>query len=137
MSTLTKILIVLLTISTILLCGIVVTYVGSADNYKEKFDSQKNQISSLRQSEAAADENLNKTIKQAQERDAKLGDTIKSLQADINKLQTDLTDAQNKRDDAIQRMDNWQAIAMDFSKTTETQVNLAKNAINDRNVIGD
>ncbi len=135
MSTLTKILIVLLTISTILLCGIVVAYVGSADNYKEKFDSQKNQVNSLRQTKTAAEENLNKTIKQAQERDAELGNTIKSLQADINKLRTDLTDAQNKRDDAIQRMDNWQAIAMDFSKTTETQVKLAKDALNDRNQI--
>lgn len=135
MSTLTKILIVLLTISTILLCGIVVTYVGSADNYKEQFDSQKNQINSLRQTKTAAEDNLNKTIKQAQEREAELGNTIKSLQADINKLRTDLTDAQTRREDALQRADNWQAIAMDFSKTTEMQVKLAKDALNDRNQI--
>jgi cell shape-determining protein MreC len=135
LSTLTKILIVLLTISTIFLCAIVVTYVGTAVNYKEKYVSQQNRINSLTQTKVAAEDNLNKTIKQAQEREAELGSTIKSLQADINKLRTDLTDAQNKRDDAIQRMDNWQAIAMDFSKTTETQVKLAKDALNDRNQI--
>ena len=135
MSTLTKILIVLLTISTIFLCAIVVTYVGSTDNYKEKFDSQKNQIDSLKQNRDNAVEQLNNNIKQSQERESELNQTIQTLQGDINKLKTDLTDAQNKRDDAIQRMDNWQAIAMDFSKTTETQVKLAKDAINDRNVI--
>ena len=135
MSTLTKILIVLLTISSIFLCGIVVTYVGSAVNYKEKYDSQRNQINSLRQSKQAAEENLNKTIEQAKSRENELNKTIQSFQGDINKLKTDMTDAQRKRDDAIQRMDNWQAIAMDFSKTTETQVKLAKDALSDRNLI--
>ena len=41
MSPLTKILIVLLTLSSIFLCGIVVTYVGNADNYKEQYKSLK------------------------------------------------------------------------------------------------
>ncbi len=135
MSTLTKILIILLTISSIFLCGIVVTYVGSATNYKEQYDNQRNRIRALTESENAAKEDRNKTIEQARERNIELNNTIKSLQADINKLKTDLTDAIRKRDDAIQRMDNWQAIAMDFSKTTETQVKLAKDALNDRNVI--
>jgi len=90
---------------------------------------------SLSQTKTAAVENLNKTIEQAQERENELKKSIGSLQADINKLKNDLTAAQNKRDDAIQRMDNWQAIAMDFSKTTETQVKLAKDALSDRNVI--
>lgn len=36
MSTLTKILIVLLTLSSIFLCGIVVTYVANAEDYKQK-----------------------------------------------------------------------------------------------------
>ena len=135
MSTLTKILIVLLTISSIFLCGIVVTYVGSAVNYKEKYDGQQTQMRSLRQTKQAAEENLNKTIEQAQERENELKKSIGSLQADINKLKNDLTNAQNKREDALQRADNWQAIAMDFSKTTETQVKLAKDALSDRNVI--
>ena len=36
MSKLTKILIVLLTISSIFLCGIVVTYVANADDYRQE-----------------------------------------------------------------------------------------------------
>ncbi|MFC1762437.1 hypothetical protein ACFL6U_10205 [Planctomycetota bacterium] len=39
MSTLTKVLIVLQTVFTIFLCGIVVTYVGNADNWKEKTEN--------------------------------------------------------------------------------------------------
>ena len=135
MSTLTKILIVLLTFSSIFLCGIVVTYVGSAENFKEQYENQKTQVNSLRQTKQAAEENLNKTIKQAQERESELNQTIQTLRADINRLNAELTDAQNKREDAIQRADNWQAIATDFSKTTEMQVKLAKDALNDRNQI--
>ncbi len=135
MSTLTKILIVLLTISSIFLCGSVVTYVGSAVNYKEKFETRQNQINSLRRTKEATENTLNKTIEQSQQKEAKLNESIKSLQADINRLQADLADATRKRDDVIQRMENWQAIAMDFSKTTETQVKLAKDALNDKNTI--
>jgi len=135
LSTLTKILIVLLTFSSIFLCGIVVTYVGSAENFKEQYENQKTQVNSLRQTKQAAEENLNKTIKQAQERESELNQTIQTLRADINRLNAELTDAQNKREDAIQRADNWQAIATDFSKTTEMQVKLAKDALNDRNQI--
>ena len=42
MSNLTKVLIVLLTISSIFLCGIVVTYVANADNYRQKYDNLRN-----------------------------------------------------------------------------------------------
>ena len=41
MSTLTKILIVLLTVTSILLCGIVVSYVANADNFKQKYNDLK------------------------------------------------------------------------------------------------
>ncbi|MBN2182744.1 MAG: hypothetical protein JW715_12600 [Sedimentisphaerales bacterium] len=135
MSTLTKILIVLLTMFTILLCGIVVTYVATAVNYKEKYDGQQNRMRALTEEKNAADQKRNETIKKAEEREVELGKKISSLEADINKLQSDLTAAKQKRDDAIDRADNWQAIATDFSKTTEMQVQLAKDAINDRNEI--
>jgi uncharacterized protein YlxW (UPF0749 family) len=135
LSTLTKILIILLTISSIFLCGVVVTYVGSAVNYKEKYESRQNQINSLMRSKEATENTLNKKIEQSQQKEAELNKTIKSLQADINRLEAELADATRKRDDAIQRMENWQAIAMDFSKTTETQVKLAKDALNEKNII--
>jgi uncharacterized phage infection (PIP) family protein YhgE len=92
-------------------------------------------MNSLRQTQAAAKENLNKNIEQSQQREAELTQTIKALEANINKLKTDLADAQQKREDAIQRADNWQAIATDFSKTTEMQVKLAKDALSDKNQI--
>ncbi len=40
MSTLTKVLIVLQVVFSILLCGVVVSYVATADNYKEDYDAQ-------------------------------------------------------------------------------------------------
>ncbi len=135
MSTLTKILIVLLTMSSIFLCGVVVTYVGSAVNFEEKYKSRQNQINSLRQSKEAAENKLNKSIEQSQQKEAELNESIKSLQSEIEKLEAELVAANRKRDEAIERMDNWQAIAADFSKTTETQVKLAKDALSEKNII--
>ena len=44
MSTLTKILVVLLTVSVIALCPVVATYVATANNYKELYENQKKDI---------------------------------------------------------------------------------------------
>ncbi len=48
MSTLTKILVVLLALSTIFLSGIMVTYVSSATNYKKAFDKRLSENQSLK-----------------------------------------------------------------------------------------
>jgi hypothetical protein len=112
-----------------------VVYVASADNYREKYDTRQNQINSLRRSKEAAQNTLNKTIDQRDQKEDELNKTIGSLRAEISKLQNDLVEANRKRDDAIQRADNWQAIAADFSKTTETQVKLAKDALSEKTII--
>jgi hypothetical protein len=77
LSTLTKVLIVLQTVFTIFLCGIVVTYVGNADNWKEQADTAKtaerrarSERSSLQEEwkvfKAENDEALAKALEQVQ-----------------------------------------------------------------------
>ena len=44
MSTLTKVLIIVLSVSSIFLCGIVATYVGSASDYKERYETVNAQL---------------------------------------------------------------------------------------------
>jgi hypothetical protein len=129
LSTLTKILIVLLTISSIFLCGIVVAYVGSADNYKEAFESRKNEVNRLRQSEQAKEKELNDAVNKFQERENELNQTIKSLQGQTIQLKTELADAKRSRDDAIQRLNNWAGITEDFQKTNQQQGEMLKKAL--------
>jgi len=92
LSTLTKVLIVLLTVFSIFLCGIVVTYVANAENQRERADNLQRNIQSAKASQAAAVEEM-ETAKKA----------VEALKAELNAQITDL-DAKNK--ELIAQMDD-------------------------------
>jgi predicted nucleic acid-binding Zn-ribbon protein len=123
-----------LTIASIFLCGIVVTYVANADNYKQKYDNQQRILQAAKRNEDNAKTQLNTTIEE-KDRDAeKLGQQIASLEEQISKLQSDLATAQRDKDDANRKVNNWAAIVMDFSKTLENYEKLVKNALAERDL---
>ena len=134
MSTLTKVLIVLLTVASIFLCGIVVTYVANADNYKEKFDNLNSRYQAAKKNEDNAKTQLNETIEEKDRDAAKLGQQIASLEEQISKLDIALKTAEGERDDANRKVNNWAAIVMDFSKTMENYEKLVKNALAERDL---
>ena len=134
MSTLTKVLIVLLTIASIFLCGIVVTYVANADNYKQKYDNQLSSYQAAKRNEDNAKTQLNNTIEEKDRDTEKLGEQIASLEDQLNKLESDLATAGRERDDANRKVNNWAAIVMDFSKTIENNEKLVKDALTERDL---
>jgi hypothetical protein len=81
LSNLTKILIVLLTISAIFLCGIVVTYVATADNYKEKYAQLNSERSSLEQEKESLNTQLKEKIQQKDDLEKSLNAQIATLKA--------------------------------------------------------
>lgn len=129
MSTLTKILIVLLTISSIFLCGIVVTYVANADNYRQKYNALRTERDAAIKSEESARSELNAYKDQADQQRQQLNNQIASLQTKLDQSQRNLQTAEVEKEDAIRRMNNWQSIVMDFSKTTDNQGLLLKNTL--------
>jgi len=134
LSTLTKALIVLLTIASIFLCGIVVTYVANAENYKQKYDNLYNGYQAAKKNEDNAKTQLNNTIEEKDRNTEKLGEQIASLDEQINKLKNDLANAERDRDDATRKVNNWAAIVMDFSKTIENNEKLVKGALTERDL---
>jgi len=134
LSTLTKVLIVLLTIASIFLCGIVVTYVANADDYKQKYDNQLSSYQAAKENEDNAKTQLNNTIEEKDRDTEKLGEQIASLEEQIKKLKSDLTTAGIDRDDANRKVNNWAAIVMDFSKTMENYEKLTKDALKERDL---
>jgi predicted nucleic acid-binding Zn-ribbon protein len=132
LSTLTKVLIVLLTVSSIFLCGIVVTYVANADNYKQKYENQNNSYQAAKRNEDNAKTQLNNTIEEKNKEAEKLGEQIASLEEQINKLNADLANAGRERDDAVRKVNNWMAIVKDFSVTVENNQQLVKDALAER-----
>jgi len=132
LSTLTKVLIILLTVSSIFLCGIVVTYVANADNYKQKFESQDNSYKAAKRNEDNAKTQLNNMIEEKNKEAEKLGEKIASLEQQINKLEGDLANAGRERDDAVRKVNNWMTIVKDFSVTVENNQQLVKDALRER-----
>jgi hypothetical protein len=132
LSTLTKVLIVLLTFSSIFLCATVVNYVASADNYKEKYQNLNANYQAAKRNEDNAKTQLNTTIVEKDKNAEKLGQQIAALEDQISKLKTDLATALRNKDDADRKVNSWAAIVMDFSKTIENNEKLVKNAIAER-----
>ncbi len=133
MSTLTKILIVLLTLSSIFLCGIVVTYVANADDYREKYNSIRADRDSLDKKLKAKTKEANEYIDQKQRLEDKLRGDIASLKSQVGKLEGDLGDVERERASLLAQVESWTSITKDFYTTNDKQGALLKNTLDELN----
>ena len=129
MSTLTKILIVLLTLSSIFLCGIVVTYVANADNYRQKYNNLRTDKDSLSKKAKNLTKQVNEKIEQKRLLEDKLSSEIASLKAEIGKLQADFDNAEREKAALLQKVNNWTSIAQDFRETNDDQGRLLEETL--------
>lgn len=128
MSTLTKVLIVLLTLASIFLCGIVVTYVANAADFKEKFDNQQSRYQAADRRAQNAEENFNKLKDETEQAKLELNNRIAALEQRINSLTADLKQAQTERDLARRLKDGRDAEVTAFAKTVEVNNELRASA---------
>ena len=128
MSTLTKVLIVLLTLASIFLCGIVVTYVSNATDFKAKFDNQRSTYQSAVTRAQNAEDNFNKLKDETEQAKLDLGNQIAALEQKMTKVNADLKQCQIERDDARRKEDSWEALVKDFAKKIEVNDELSANA---------
>ena len=131
MSTLTKALIILLTVASIFLCGIVVTYVANAENYRQKYTDLRNTAAAAKEKEDNAKRQLNETIKQTDQEKAKLNEVITSLRTQMGDLQAKLDAAEREKAMLLQKVNSWTAITKDFYETTDKQGQLLKNTLDE------
>lgn len=129
MSTLTKILIVLLTLSSIFLCGIVVTYVANADNYRQKYNNLRADKDSLSKKVKNLTKQVNEKIEQKKLLEDKLSSEIASLKVEIGKLQADLDNAEREKAVLLQKVNNWTSIVQDFRETNDDQGRLLEETL--------
>ncbi len=119
MSTLTKVLIVLLTISSIFLCGIVVTYVTNADNFKDKWDEVRLEKGAAEANEKQAIKNFN-DINDEMAKQKTDGDKEKAdLNIKIGQLETSLTEAIRKANEKDLLANKWEDLTTEFYDTNE------------------
>jgi hypothetical protein len=122
-------LIVLLTLASILLCGIVVTYVASAIDYKERYDGLYSGFQAAKKNEENANKQFNDLKAKTDEEKLAVGVKVGELQKTISDLEAKLKLAEIARDDAQRKADGWEAVVKDFSKTIETNDKLRNDAI--------
>ena len=127
MSTLTKILIVLLTISSIFLCGIVVTYVANADNYRKQSESLKTALDDAVEKRKSAEKQLEEKKIKYQQSETRLTNEIASLTIQIGDLQLNLKDLERQKAMLLQEVNGWVAVTANFSETTDKQRQLFEN----------
>lgn len=105
MSTLTKVLIVLLTVSSIFLCGTVATYVGSANNYKEMYETANGQLRKAKADVTTMNDEVNQVKSSTEQSKAALQAKIGSLESELITVKGELDQAQNKRDQLLNDVD--------------------------------
>ena len=121
MSTLTKILIVLLTLATIFLCGTVVTYVANAEDYREKFDERKAQMDSLRQEKDNLARQLNDKIEEFNGQKQRLNTQISSLRQQTSRLETELANVKRAKTEMELRVSSMAGTVETANQTAEQQ----------------
>jgi len=124
LSTLTKILIVILTLSSIFLCGTVVTYVSNADNWRDKYKTLKSQYDSAVEQKKSALEELKKKKKQFLTREGQLNEQINSLKTQLTKLTNHRNKLQIEKTNLENKVQSWVSITNALTKTTEDQTKL-------------
>ena len=135
MSALTKILIVLLALSSIFLCGIVVTYVGNADNYRQKYKGINQQRDALKENVKSLTKQLNEKTDKSQQRQDRLNSKIVSLKAETKQLQGDLRNVEVEKAALLQKVNSWTSIVKDFRETNEDQGRLLEEKLNELNKV--
>jgi septal ring factor EnvC (AmiA/AmiB activator) len=135
LSTLTKILIVLLTLSSIFLCGIVVTYVANADNFRQKYNGLAADKDSLSKKVKDLTKQVNDKIEEKKLLEDKLRGEIASLKKDFGELQSKLDNVEREKAVLLQKVNSWTSITKDFSETTDKQRQLLTNTLDDLNKI--
>ncbi|MHC4706694.1 MAG: hypothetical protein ACYS8I_06365 [Planctomycetota bacterium] len=124
MSTLTKILIVLLTVSSVFLCGIIVTYVANAQDYKAQADSLRRKVTVLKNSESELKDQKAELTNQRNRLEADLKRQIASLKTQVTNLDNRLKVAERDKNRLSQEAASALALVESANQTAQYQTRL-------------
>jgi chromosome segregation ATPase len=119
LSTLTKILIVLLAVSSIFLCGIVVNYVANSTDYKQKYEKVAKDYSAAEKNTNNYKEQFNKEKEDFDKQKEDLNKQISDLGTQITQLKTQLQSAEVAKEEANKTIQNWTSVIKQHSTSVE------------------
>lgn len=135
MSILTKILVVLLALSSIFLCGVVATHVAITENYKQKYDDRRAELNALKEETKDFKEQLNTGKKDTARSEKKLKGQISSLKLETRELKSKLVDAEREKADLVQRVNSFASITKGFYESNDKQRLLFENTFAELNTV--
>jgi hypothetical protein len=124
LSTLTKVLIVLLTLFSFGLCCIVVTYVANADNYRSKERNTAQKLQAAEKTRDSAQKGEEEAKKAAAAKEAELNTKINDLETQKTKLAGDLEAAKRQNDQLVQKITNMGDVVQTANATVKQQTTL-------------
>jgi TolA-binding protein len=128
LSTLTKTLIVLLTVFSIFLCGLVVTYVANVDNYKQKYDTLYNDFRAAKENEKDAQRQLREKIEETDRQKEQLNGEISSLTMMIGELEAKLDKFTRENAMLLQKVSSMASLVEAANQTAQQQTKLFEDA---------
>ncbi len=120
-----------MTVSAIFLCGIVVTYIANANNYKEKCAKLSSDRAALEQEKESLNNQLKEKIQQKDDLEKSLSSQVASLKTKADDLQTKITGVEREKAELLERVNSWASITKDFQATTDKQTQLLSTAQED------
>lgn len=132
MSPFTKILIVLMSLFSIFLCGAVVTYVSSVNNYRSLFEEQKSLNNSFVSENTSLQRRFNEKMALMKDLEAKLNDRIQLLEDEKSKIDVELKNARRTSLDYQSRVNSWAGVLTSFERTIanlEQSLNLTQEQL--------
>jgi hypothetical protein len=128
LSTLTKVLIVLLTVFSIFLCGIVVTYVANADNYRQTADDYRGRYDRARATERQALDDLEEQKAEAEGQRAELAKQINQLGIQITDLNAQIDTIKRENTQLVQKLADMAAVVETANAAAQQQTQLFEKA---------
>lgn len=133
MSTLTKVLIVLLTLFAMLACGSILIFVASTNNYKTVADEKAAVVKLLKAELSNKTRKYNESASLRKEMEKKLNDRIGFLEDEKNKLSVDLRKSERKSLEYQGRANSWAGVLASFEQTIanmEQSLKLTQDQLN-------
>jgi len=124
LSPLTKILIVLLTFASVVLCATVVSYVASADNFKEKAEQLNSDLRAATQQKDQSNKDFEKAKASFTQAESNLDRQIGQLKSEVTEMRGKLSESEREKARLLEAEDKWRGVAEDFQKTSDEQLKL-------------
>jgi len=126
LSTLTKILVVLLSLFAVFLCGMVVSYVGSANNFKSQYEAEKIARAAIQAENLSLVSQFNEQVAKTKELESKKATEIQSLEERNNQLASRLQNAERLGQEYQVRAESWKGVLTGFEQSVASMLESLK-----------